>query len=115
MRDPALRTDAARAWCTWEDVHVSLAPGARPDPRYDDPDVRLLLATLVTHYWSHSGFGGDDLLAGIPGVLLHGRAETPWRLPPAGPGSERAVLREGHGAPPTPAGTGAAVRRLTGA
>lgn len=92
LRDPALRDDAARAWCTWEDVHVSLAPGARPSPRYEDPGFRLLFATLVTHYWSHSGFGGDDLLpgmpalAGIPGVLIHGRVdvssplETAWRL-----------------------------------
>ena len=124
MRDPAMRVDAARAWCTWEDVHVSLAPGARPDPRYDDPGFRLLFATLVTHYWSHSGFGGDDLpagmprLAGIPGVLIHGRAdissplETPWRLHHAWPGSELVVVPEGHGGPATTAAMTEAVQRL---
>lgn len=124
LRDPALREGAARAWCTWEDVHVSLAPGARPDPRYEDPNVRLLLATLVTHYWSHSGFGGDDLLAGmpalaeIPGVLVHGRAdissplETPWRLSRTWPGSRLVVLPEGHGGPATTAALRDAIGRL---
>ena len=124
MRDPALKTDAARAWCAWEDVHVSLAPGARPDPRFRDPDVRLLLATLVTHYWSNSGFGGDELLggmavlAGVPGVLVHGRAdissplETPWRLHRSWPGSELVVLPEGHGGPATTAAIKEAVHRL---
>ncbi|HEY8589100.1 MAG TPA: alpha/beta fold hydrolase, partial [Naasia sp.] len=31
--DPAIVDAAARAWCAWEDTHVSLAPGWRPDPR----------------------------------------------------------------------------------
>ncbi len=124
LRDPALREDAALAWCTWEDVHVSLAPGARPSPRYEDPAFRLLFATLVTHYWSHSGFGGDDLLAGmstlagVPGVLIHGRLdvssplETPWRLHRAWPGSELVVLPEGHGGPATTRALRNAVARL---
>ncbi|GAA2224503.1 prolyl aminopeptidase [Promicromonospora sukumoe] len=111
MRDPSpdVRTNAAAAWGRWEDTHVSLGPGWSPDPRWQDPPVRDVLATLVTHYWSHSGFGGDEILgrmdrlAQVPGVLIHGRhdisgpAVTAWRLHRAWPGSELHVLGDGHG------------------
>ena len=39
--DPAVREHAAREWCAWEDAHVSLAPGHRPHPRYEDPAFLL--------------------------------------------------------------------------
>ncbi len=38
--DPAVREDAAREWCRWEDTHVSLAPGHRPSRRSEDPATR---------------------------------------------------------------------------
>jgi proline iminopeptidase len=44
-------------------------------------------------------------LAGIPGVLIHGRrdisgpAVTAWQLHRAWPGSELIILDEGHGGP----------------
>jgi proline iminopeptidase len=109
--DAATRASAASAWGRWEDVHVSLGPGWSPDPRWQDPVVRDVLATLVTHYWSHSGFGGDrilqrmDRLAGIPGVLIHGRRDissppiVAWRLHKAWPQSKLVLLDEGHGGP----------------
>jgi len=91
--DPAVRDRAAREWCAWEDAHVSLAPGHRPSPLFDDPEYRLRFARLVTHYWRHAAFMEDDQLVrdapsldGIPGVLLHGRydvsgpLEIAWRL-----------------------------------
>jgi proline iminopeptidase len=91
--DPAVRDDAAREWCAWEDAHVSLTPGHRPYPRFEDPEFRLRFARLVTHYWRNSAFLAEDqlilnapLLDGIPGVLIHGRydvsgpLETAWRL-----------------------------------
>ena len=56
--DPAVREHAAREWCAWEDAHVSLTPGHRPNPRYDDPEFRLRFARLVTHYWRHAAFLG---------------------------------------------------------
>lgn len=107
--DPDVHAAAAAAWCAWEDVHVSLDPAHRPDPRYADPEFAAVFATLVTHYWSHSGFGGDDLLAGmgriahLPGVLVHGRydvsspLQTAWQLHWAWPGSRLVVVDEGHG------------------
>lgn len=120
--DPGRRDHAAHAWCAWEDVHVSLDPRSRPSPRYDDPEFRLLFATLVIHYWKHAAFAeGGGLLAGmsrishLPGVLIHGRLDvssplsTAWNLHQTWPGSELIVIDdEGHGGD-------AMINELTGA
>ncbi|MEU6077831.1 prolyl aminopeptidase [Micromonospora sp. NPDC047074] len=109
--DPAVREQAARDWCAWEDSHVATAPGHRPDPRYDDPVFRMAMVRLVTHYWRHGCFlpEGQILremgrLAGIPGVLLHGRldisspADIPWQLAQAWPDARLELLEAaGHG------------------
>jgi proline iminopeptidase len=108
--DPGIRRAAALAWCRWEDVHPSLDPAYRPMSRYEDPVFREVFATLVIHYWKHSGFGGDELLAridriaDIPAVLVHGRLDvsgplvTAWRLHRAWRASELVVVEnEGHG------------------
>ncbi|MBG0738115.1 prolyl aminopeptidase [Paeniglutamicibacter antarcticus] len=109
--DPAVRTAAAKAWCAWEDTHVSLMPGWQPNPRYADPSFQSVFARLVTHYWSHGCFlidgqvvAGMPLLAGIPAVLIHGRydvsgpADVAWRLHRLWPGSRLELLDDaGHG------------------
>ena len=109
--DPAVREHAAREWCAWEDAHVSLTPGHRPNPRYQDPAFRLRFARLVTHYWRHAAFLEDEQLLrdapklnGIPGVLIHGRydvsspLETAWRLSQRWTTSDLHVLADaGHG------------------
>jgi proline iminopeptidase len=109
--DLAVREKAAADWCAWEDRHVRLRPDAEPDPRYEDRDFRVTFARLVTHYWRHAAFlGEDELLRGVgrlghvPGVLVHGRldvsspVETAWRLSRAWPGCELIVLEDGgHG------------------
>jgi proline iminopeptidase len=109
--DPAIRDKAARDWCDWEDTHVATHPGYKPDPRYQDPDLRLRLARLVTHYWAHAGWLEDGALvrqasklAGIPGVLIHGRldisspADTAWKMAQAWPDAELFLVEQaGHG------------------
>jgi proline iminopeptidase len=109
--DDAVREEAARAWCAWEDTHVSLRPGWSPDPRYRDPGFRRVFATMVTHFWSHDCFLPDGqllanmpTLAGIPAVLVHGRydisspLDTAWRIHRAWPGSELVIVDDaGHG------------------
>ena len=108
--DPVVREQAARAWCSWEDTHVSLDRKLVSNPRFDDPQFRQVFTTLVVHYWKHAGFIGDSLLRGmdriahIPGVLVHGRLdvssplETAWELHKAWPASELIVVAdEGHG------------------
>lgn len=109
--DPAIRDRAAREWCAWEDAHVSLTPGHAPNPRYDDPEFRLRFARLVTHYWRHAAFLGEEQLLrdaatlnGIPGVLIHGiydvssPLETAWRLSQRWSTSRLHILDDtGHG------------------
>jgi proline iminopeptidase len=109
--DPVVREHAAREWCAWEDTHVSLTPGHRPNPRYNDPEFRLRFARLVTHYWRHAAFLEEDqllrdasLLDGIPGVLIHGRydvssqLEIAWRLSQRWSTSRLRILDDaGHG------------------
>jgi len=109
--DPAVRDLAAREWCVWEDAHVSLTPGHRPNPRFDDAGFRLRFARLVTHYWRNAAFLDDgqlitnaSILNGIPGALIHGRhdvsspLETAWQLHSAWTSSRLQVLEDaGHG------------------
>lgn len=79
--DPAVHHAAARAWCAWEDRHVSLTPVH--DPRFDDPVFALGFARLVTHCWSHAAWLGDtelldgtDRLRGIPALLATGQGDV---------------------------------------
>ena len=109
--DPAVRAKAAQDWCDWEDTHVSLAPDAEPYLSIADPAFQLVFARVVTHYWSNGCFLADGQLirdagrlAGIPGVLIHGRydvsgpLDTAWALHKAWPGSELVVVEDaGHG------------------
>jgi proline iminopeptidase len=81
--DPAVREEAAKDWCDWEDSHVAVRADHQPDPRYQDPAFRMLFARLVTHYWRHAAWLKDGILlreagrlSGIPGVLVHGRLDV---------------------------------------
>jgi proline iminopeptidase len=110
--DPAVHERAALEWCRWEATHVRVRADEPPDPRYDDPAFRLCFARLVTHYWRHAAWlpdgellSGAARLAGIPGVLIHGRldlsgpVDVPWMLAQAWEGSELVIVDdEGHGA-----------------
>jgi len=101
----------AEAWCEWEDAHVSMDPNHRPSARFNDPEFRLLLATLVIHYWKNSGFMNEDevldrmrRISHIPAVLIHGRLDvsapldTAWQLHKRWDASELIIVEtEGHG------------------
>ena len=91
--DLQIRARAALSWCEWEAAVMSLEPGYTYPRRYVDPAFRMTFARIVTHYFSHAAWLGDDQLlrnayrlAGIPGVLVHGRldlggpADTAWHL-----------------------------------
>ena len=103
--DAEVRERAARDWCDWEEAIVSLESGGVPNPRYADARFRMGFARTVTHYFRHAAWLDEDQLlrdayrlAGIPGVLIHGRLDlggplvTAWELAQAWPGSELVVL-----------------------
>ena len=102
--DPAVRNRAAAGWYRWEEAVLSLEPtakllaGSAPDAA---DDYVLAFVRICAHYYSHAGFLSDGAvirgagrLAGIPGVLIHGRldlscpAATAWELARAWPGAE---------------------------
>jgi proline iminopeptidase len=109
---PEVREKAARDWCAWEDAHVAVLPGHRPDPRYADPAFRMVFARLVTHYWRHAAWlpegallRGVAGLGGIPAVLVTGRMDVSgppdvaYHLSRAWPGAELVLVDDaGHGA-----------------
>ena len=100
--DPRLRNQAAVNWRRWEDVVLSLEPDAPPVADEDPPgDDTLAFVRLTAHYYAQGGFLEENAvirdagrLAGIPGVLIHGRldlscpATTAWELARAWPGAE---------------------------
>jgi proline iminopeptidase len=101
-QDPQVRNQAATAWRRWEDVVLSLEPNAPPVEDEDPPSADTMAFTRLTaHYYSHGAFLEDGAvirdagrLAGIPGVLIHGRldlscpAATAVELARAWPGAE---------------------------
>lgn len=107
---PALREEAARRWCEWEDTHMSLAPGYKPHLSTKDVSWQVVFATLVTHYWGHGCFLAENevfanmpKIARIPALLVHGLhdvsgpLDTAWELHKAWPASELTVVEDaGH-------------------
>ncbi|GLY40560.1 proline iminopeptidase [Amycolatopsis sp. NBRC 101858] len=102
--DPAVRDRAVAAWCRWEDVVLSLEPGASPVRDMPVDDAARAFAVLTAHYYAHAGWLEEGAvirdagrLAGIPGVLIHGRLDlscpvtTAWELAAAWPGAELLV------------------------
>ncbi len=113
MSDPdqRVREEAAAAWCRWEDAVLSLEPAGSPDPYSGRvPAARLALVRIASHYFAHGAWLEEGVLlrdagrlAGIPGVLLHGRLDlsspldTAWELSLAWPDSELVVIGDsGH-------------------
>ncbi|MEV4483062.1 prolyl aminopeptidase [Micromonospora coxensis] len=107
--DPAVRERAVVEWCAWEDTVVS-AEGAG-NPYGDRPSAdRTALVRICTHYFAHAAWLAEGelirdagRLAGIPGVLIHGRLDlgsplvTAWELHRAWPGAQLQVVEEaGH-------------------
>jgi proline iminopeptidase len=124
--DPAVRARAAQDWCDWEDTHVSLAPDHQPRLSVAEPGFQLCFARVVTHYWAQGCFlepgqllAGAPRLAGIPGVMVHGRfdvsgpLDTAWHLHRAWPDSELVVVGDaGHSSASMGPALAAAIERF---
>jgi proline iminopeptidase len=113
MEDPDLeaRSRTAAEWVAWEDAAISQEANGSPGSYSARVgDARLAFVRICSHYFAHGGFLEDGVLireagrlAGIPGVLIHGRndlsggAYTPWELARAWPGSELIIVGDsGH-------------------
>ena len=107
--DPAVRAKAAQDWCNWELALLSPDADYRPSPRWTSPEWRLAFARIVTHFFRHAAWLEEGVLlrdasslAGIPGVLVHGRLDlgaplvTAWELARAWPDAELVIV-EGAG------------------
>lgn len=109
--DRLVRERAATAWCAWEDAVLSLEPDTKPNPYSDKPpDAMLAMVRICAHYLAHGAWLEEGALlrdagrlAGIPGVLIHGRLDlscpldTAWELAQAWPDAELFAPRDaGH-------------------
>jgi proline iminopeptidase len=109
--DPLVRSRAADDWCAWEDAVLSLEPGVAPGVFSDRPQAdKLALVRICAHYGAHGAWLAEGALlrdasrlAGIPGVLIHGRLDlscpldTAWELARAWPSAQLAALADsGH-------------------
>jgi proline iminopeptidase len=116
--DRDVQRSAAAAWGRWEDVVLSLEPKVKPGSFSGPVDDGLLAITRIcAHYFANYAWLADGelirnagTLAGIPGVLTHGRldlscpVETAYELARAWPGADLFVCDEsGHRGSPTKA------------
>ena len=110
--DEVGRLAAAKAWSLWEGRTATLRPDKSVADHFLQPRVALSLARIESHYFVNDAFLEPDQLlrdagrlAGIPGVIVHGRydvicpLENAWALHEAWPGSELAIIDDaGHSA-----------------
>lgn len=110
--DPDVRAEAADEWCRWEDTVLSMEAQAGAPKTYGDrsSQARQALVRICAHYFSNGAWLEEGQLirdaghlAGIPGVLIHGRFDmggpltTAWELARAWPGSRLVVVEDaGH-------------------
>ncbi|MFG1959639.1 prolyl aminopeptidase [Nonomuraea sp. NPDC049028] len=109
--DPVVRAKAAHEWVTWEDTVISMEVNGKPNAYSDRPPLALLaFVRICAHYFSNGAWLEEGILlreahklAGIPGVLLHGRfdlgspLETAWDLAQRWPDARLVVVDDsGH-------------------
>ncbi len=110
--DRAVREKAAADWLAWEDAVISNEPNGRPGMYSDrEVDAQIAFVRICAHFFSHGAWLEEGQLlrdahklAGIPGVLVHGRhdmgcpVQTVWELAKAWPGAELHIIEDsGHG------------------
>lgn len=109
--DRSVRLAAARAWSAWEGATSKLIADPALVEKFSEDRHAEAFARIEAHYFVNKGFFRVDgqllkdahLLAGIPGVIIHGRYdvvcpfETAWLLKQAWPEAELIISADaGH-------------------
>jgi proline iminopeptidase len=109
--DPDVRDRAVDEWCAWEDEVLAHEADDGVQLYSDNSrEWKHSFVRIAAHYFSNGAWLDEnqllrnaDRLAGIPGVLVHGRLdfgsplETAWKLDRAWPDAELVVVDEsGH-------------------
>ncbi|SEG99204.1 proline iminopeptidase [Nonomuraea solani] len=109
--DDQVREKAAIDWITWEDAVISMESNGKPNAYSDRPaDAVMAMTRICSHYFSNGAWLEEGVLlreagrlAGIPGVLIHGRQDmggpliTAWELAQAWPDAKLVVIEDsGH-------------------
>ncbi len=108
--DPEVREKATADWCAWEDAVLSPESNGAQVFAGRPHEARLALVRICAHYFASGAWLEDGVLlrdasrlAGIPGVLIHGRldfsgpVDTAWQLARAWPDAQLTVIEQaGH-------------------
>ena len=108
--DPDVRVHAAVEWLAWEDAVISQEPQGTGAYSDRPPAAQLAFVRICAHYFSHGAWLEEGQLlrdahrlAGIPGVLIHGRMDmgsplrTAWEVARAWPDARLVVIDDsGH-------------------
>jgi proline iminopeptidase len=109
--DGDVRAKAAADWLAWEDAVISQEPHGIPNAYTDRPPAaQLAFVRICAHYFSNAAWFEEGVLlrnanrlAGIPGVLIHGRLDmgcplrTAWELAQAWPDAQLVIIDDaGH-------------------
>jgi proline iminopeptidase len=109
--DEDVRARAATDWLAWEDAVISHEAQGKPDAYSDRPPrAQLAFVRICAHYFSNGAWLDEGQLlrdagrlAGIPGVLIHGRLDlgsplrTAWEVARAWPDAQLVVVDDsGH-------------------
>jgi proline iminopeptidase len=109
--DADVRGKATADWLAWEDAVISQEPHGTPNAYSSRPPAaQLAFVRICAHYFSHGAWLEEGALlrdahrlAGIRGVLIHGRLDmgsplgTAWELARAWPDARLVVIADsGH-------------------
>jgi proline iminopeptidase len=107
--DRQAQIEAARAWSIFEGETITLLPEPETSDKFGEDDFAVAFARIENHYFVNGGWLEDGQLlhdarklAGIPGVIVHGRYDMPcparyaWALHKAWPEAEFYLI-EGAG------------------
>lgn len=111
-KDELRRMAAAKAWSAWEGRTATLLHDEAVELHFAQPHVALSMARIECHYFINNAFlqpaqllQDAHKLAGIPGVIVHGRydvicpLENAWELHQRWPNSELQIIADaGHSA-----------------